>query len=148
MPHISEFPIIFICNKKHICLPLFLFPFPIPIDGALVNFKDKNKTLHLQNNIRTKFQQLWRNIYISNSQRSHISQHLHEFHSYDFAKSTHIYLSAAKNIFSLRIHALIITILLCYFRVLVLKKYKKRNQMTSFFFSWFTFRYVNRCAAL
>lgn len=47
MPHIFEFPAIFIGNKACICLSLFLFPSSVFTKKTLINFTGKNKTLHL-----------------------------------------------------------------------------------------------------
>ena len=84
-----EFPAIFICDKKLCLLTSFSVSFLSIYQKDLVNFNNKNKTLHLQNNdVTTKFQQLWRNVSQTFIDSQNISQHLYAFYSY-FTKSTH-----------------------------------------------------------
>lgn len=87
-----EFPAAFICicDKKMCLLTSFSVSFLNIYQKDLGNFNNKNKTLHLQNNdVTTKFQQLWRHVSQTFIDSQNISQHLYAFYSY-FTKSTHI----------------------------------------------------------
>lgn len=140
-----EFPAIFIsmCDKKMCLLTSFSVSFLNIYQKDLGNFNNKNKTLHLQNNdVTTKFQQLWRHV-----SKPSLTPRIFPntcMLSIVILQKAHIFClgGALRNIFSLRIHALIISIPLCYFRGLV-KKNKRRKQTVSFFLSWFVFRYAS-----
>lgn len=141
-----EFPAIFTYDKKICSLISFSFSFLNICHQDLVNLNDTNKTLHLQNiDIKTKFQQLWRNN-LKSSLTFRIPKTCMLFIFYKththFKRCSQKYLQPLYSCFYYLFHCDILAVLLNIYIYIHIYK-KKRNQIVSSFLSWFVLRYAS-----